>query len=145
MIARGMKELDAKQAPDAKAAAERLGRPGAGRKPLSARDPSWSTRWSGWSTPSPEAIRWGRCCGPVAARPYAQRLTRARAARDMLALARLDARLLVGTDDHVVGVQSYPAPQFFWTDRAPARPSLRNAGHVGRSSCGTARDEWHPG
>ena len=42
---------------------------------------------------------------------YAHRLTRARAAWDMLPLARLDARLLVGTDDHVVGVQWYPAPQ----------------------------------
>ena len=41
---------------------------------------------------------------------YAHRLTRARAAWDMLALARLDARLLVGTDDQVVGVQWFPAP-----------------------------------
>ena len=39
---------------------------------------------------------------------YAHRLTRAGAARDMLALARLDARFLVGTDDHVVGAQWYP-------------------------------------
>ena len=38
-IRAGLKELDAKQAPDAGADAGRLRRPGAGRKPLSARDP----------------------------------------------------------------------------------------------------------
>ena len=42
---------------------------------------------------------------------YAHRLTRTRAARDMLTVTRLDARLLVGTDDHVVGVQRHSAPQ----------------------------------
>lgn len=41
---------------------------------------------------------------------YAHRLTRARTACEMLAPTRLDARLLVGADDHVVGAQWHPVP-----------------------------------
>ena len=41
----------------------------------------------------------------------AHRLPRAWATWDMLAQTRLDARLLVGADDHVVGAQWHPVPQ----------------------------------
>ena len=53
---------------------------------------------------------------------YGYRLTRTRAAWDMLPLARLDARLLVGTDDQIVGVQWDPAPQSLV--KIKHRPSL---------------------
>ena len=47
-IRAGLKELDAKQAPDAGADAGRLRRPGAGRQPLRPAIRGWRTRWSGW-------------------------------------------------------------------------------------------------
>ena len=57
-IRAGLKELVARQAPDADA----------GRKRLTTRDPKLARAVERLVDPGPAATRWGRCCGPVAVR-----------------------------------------------------------------------------